>query len=132
MLVSSDNSTLSLTTENSIASPPGNNTGERNRRSPFPRSTATTILGAPPEAGTDTIPSVGILTKKMLSSDPQLGKNSNPESQIVTGSPPARAIFFTLCACQNPTHWPSGEKKGDLAPRVPGIGFASSSPNERR
>jgi len=34
--------------------------------------------------------------------------------------------FFSFPPAQNPTHWPSGEKNGLMAPSVPGITFVSN------
>ena len=39
--------------------------------------------------------------------------------------PPSSATFTSLLACTNPSHRPSGEKKGRLAPSDPGIGYGS-------
>ena len=53
----------------------------------------------------------------------------------VTGEPPPIAIFRSRESPyeKNPTHCPSGEKNGLAASRlVPGIGFASTSPIDRR
>ena len=40
-------------------------------------------------------------------------RSETPQSQIVTGAPPDSAIFLILASAQKPTHWPSGEKKGE-------------------
>src|SRR5262245_43320190 len=93
-----------------------------------------TERGAPPPAETLAIPSRREGAKTMVSSDPQLAPY-NPEkagaSQITTGGPPPAGAFFSLLSAQKPIHWPSGEKKGPLAPSVPAIAVASSSSNRR-
>src|SRR6267142_1469451 len=40
-------------------------------------------------------------------------------SASVTAAPPLTEIFFSFPPAKNPTHWPSGEKKGFRAPSVP-------------
>ena len=73
--------------------------------------------------------SIALTARKMIvSSDPQLAPNTAGVSQIVVaGPPPPTDIFFSAPALQNPTHCPSGEKKGPDAPSVPAIGVADSS-----
>ena len=44
----------------------------------------------------------------------------------VSGLPPRNETFFNLLSAKNPSHSPSGEKKGDVAPSVPASGLASS------
>ena len=48
------------------------------------------------------------------------------------GGPPLNATFFKVLPAANPTHWPSGEKKGYVAPSVPGMATASASASGRR
>ncbi len=63
----------------------------------------------------------------IVPSDPQLAPNISGVSQIVVAGPlPTTEIFFSAPPLQNPTHWPSGEKKGLDASSVPGIGVATS------
>lgn len=50
----------------------------------------------------------------------------------ITGAPPLVETFLSLLAAKNPTHRPSGEKKGFRAPSVPGIGLPSGSSIARR
>src|SRR5712691_1428298 len=112
MELSSNDSEPSFPIVNRNAPPPGNHSGERNLTSPLPLSTVATILGVPPEEGIDSIPPPVSLTKRIFQSGPQVAPNRNPASHIVfgVGVPPASAIFFSLFACQNPSHSPSGEK----------------------
>jgi len=37
---------------------------------------------------------------------------------------PLTETFFSLLPAKNPSHWPSGEKKGEVAASVPGMGLA--------
>ena len=48
-------------------------------------------------------------------------------SASVTAAPPASATFLSLPSAINPTHLPSGDIKGLLAPAVPASGVACSS-----
>ena len=70
-----------------------------------------------------------------MSSAPQAAPsrgNETPQSQTVTGAPPASETFRILSSAQKPTHWPSGEKKGVYAPSVPAIGTAAAPSSDRR
>jgi hypothetical protein len=55
----------------------------------------------------------------------QLAPKGFKASPRVTADPPLTEIFFSFPPAKKPTHWPSGEKKGSLAPSVPEIGLAS-------
>jgi hypothetical protein len=46
-------------------------------------------------------------------------------------SSPAVKRYREAINCKEPIHWPSGEKKGPVAPSVPGIGLASKLSMER-
>ena len=43
----------------------------------------------------------------------------------VTAAPPLMDTFSSFPLAKNPTHWPSGEKKGLMAPSVPAMGLVS-------
>ena len=52
-------------------------------------------------------------------------------SATVTLAPPSTAIFLSSRPLTKPTHFPSGEKNGALAPSAPRMGLASLSSNRR-
>ncbi len=49
-----------------------------------------------------------------------------------TDGPPATGTLYNSAPTKKPTHWPSGEKNGEYAPSVPGIGVAVKSERSRR
>ena len=63
---------------------------------------------------------------------PQLAPRGSAASPRVTAAPPLTETFFSFPPAKNPTHWPSGEKKGSTAPSVPGMGLASRLSIARR
>ena len=90
--------------------------------------------GLPPESETVHNPRSD-LAKAMTPADPQLAPPRRPatgKSQMSMGGPPLRATFFNLFPAPNPTHRPSGEKKGYSAPSVPGMATAWASASGRR
>jgi len=61
----------------------------------------------------------------MLPSSPQLPPvKEAPESHRAMAATPSTEIFLSLPCEKNATHWPSGEKKGLVAPWVPGTSVA--------
>ena len=50
---------------------------------------------------------------------------------IVIGVPSGRATFFSAYGVKNPTDCPLGEKNGNLAPSVPGMGLDSKRSSSR-
>ena len=62
----------------------------------------------------------------------QLPPKGFTASPSVTAAPPLTETFFSFPPAKKPTHWPSGEKNGALAPSVPGIGLASRLSIERK
>src|SRR5688572_24465395 len=80
---------------------------------------STTTVDAPDDEGTlDSLPKP--IAAMILPSVPQLPPERSTASHKMTGEPPSIAVFFKLPDAQNPTHCPSGEKKGPRAPSVPG------------
>jgi hypothetical protein len=63
---------------------------------------------------------------------PQLAPLGSEALPRVRATPPVTEIFFSVPLAKNPTHWPSGEKKGLMAPSVPGIDLASKPSSARR
>src|SRR5215469_9978516 len=61
----------------------------------------------------------------------QLPPRPNGESQIVTGAPPARRIFFNFPSAKKAIHCPSGDQKGKVAPSVPSRGSADNFASPR-
>src|SRR4030095_2334903 len=51
--------------------------------------------------------------------------------QISSAGPPASGTFFSAPLAKKPSHRPSGEKKGSVAPSVPSIGCAADVANGR-
>src|SRR6266571_897003 len=70
-------------------------------------------------------PDEGILTRAKLQtarikpSSPQLAPLLRGQSVMRIAGPPLSGIFFSVPSEKNPTHCPSGEKKGALAFSVP-------------
>ena len=113
-------------TVNSTAFPPGRRCGHRCASSPLAVSSAVTGCGVPPAAGMRERPLVGLPAKMMESSSPQVAPNVAGAAASVVGAPPATGTFFSCPFAENPSHRPSGEKKGSLPPSVPGRGCACS------
>src|SRR5262252_6663370 len=68
----------------------------------------------------------------MVPSSPQLAPPLGPLFEaIACGAPPSTRIFFSLSCAKNPTHVPSGEKKGLEAPSVPASGAAVNDESGR-
>ena len=82
-------------------------------------------VGIPPAAATRRSPCPRSSTdeKTIVSSEPQDAATPRAgASHSVTGGPPRIDIFFNLPPAENPTHSPSGEKNGNVAPSEPRIG----------
>src|SRR6266446_5547833 len=63
---------------------------------------------------------------------PQLAPPGNVVSARVSTAPPPTGAFLSLLPTKNPSHWPSGEKNGSVAPSVPGMSLASRLSIARR
>src|SRR5262245_15611252 len=109
---------------NSTTFPPGKACGQRWLSSPGSRSVRE-----------DSFPS-GVIRDRpekessaaiMLPSSLQLAPRPAGASHKTIGSPASSRIFLSFPAAKNPTHCPSGEKKGAYAPSVPDNGFELDS-----
>src|SRR5579863_2203920 len=102
---------------NRTALPPGRTWGQRCEASPRVRSSSVMGVGVPPAAGIrDKGPEKERATI-MLPSSPQLPPvKEAAEPHKVMAGPPSTEIFLSLLCEKNATHWPSGEKKGLVAP----------------
>ncbi len=70
----------------------------------------------------------------MLPVAPQwaFGRSRFPISQMTSGTPPAVGTLRKAPFAKKPTQSPSGEKKGDTAPSVPGTALAPRRSSVRR
>src|SRR5262245_34565644 len=103
----------------STAWPPGNTCGQRCVVSPgdnFVRAT-----GGPPPSGMRANPPAPVTAMMRFPSGPQAApREALAEAEpSVIAAPPSTEVFF-IEFVMNPTHFPSGEKNGELAPRVSG------------
>ena len=70
--------------------------------------------------------------KAMIPWLPQLAPRGSTASPRVSAAPPLTETFFSFPPAKNPTHWPSGEKKGLTAPSVLVMGLQSRLSIARR
>jgi hypothetical protein len=110
------------------ALPPRSACGQRCVISPFALSSVVSGSGDPPSDDTRTSADRAHGERKMLPSSahvaPRALSAAMPTEQIVTGRPPAIAIFFSLAPARKPIHFPSGENNGLSAPSVPACSVA--------
>src|SRR6185503_404426 len=105
---------------------PGRTSGYSWARSPRPIFSVDMGVASPPSAVTcwSVAPLVNAANTIVLVGD----QVAEPTAACVTvmASPPAVGTFLMAPPVQNPIHVPSGEKNGNAAPSVPGIGVAES------
>lgn len=87
---------------------------------------------SPPSADTRARPTLLSGAKTIRSSSPQLAPRTLPTSATVVSAPPVIGTFMSPSRMRNPSHRPSGEKKGIDAPSVPSTSCASISSKRRR
>src|SRR5512135_3813427 len=140
-------------TVNSSAFPSGSQCGSRWEYSSLFQSGVVKLSGFPPSAETLERPAASPSVNTMLlSRGPQAAPNSHPVSHNVPGTPPSTGTFFNVPPVQstdslldggkglvpsfeevqNPTHLPSGDRKGMMPPSVPAIGADSERSILRR
>src|SRR5215470_5183438 len=113
----------------STAWPPGSTCGQRCAASPgdnFVRA-----AGGPPPSETRINPEVPFKDAMICPSGPQATPRGTLTGASVIAPPPSREIFLSAVEV-NPTHFPSGEKNGELAPRVSGSSTALARGWSRR
>ena len=89
------------------------------------------VCGVPPAAGTRTRGVVESGEKRITPSRFQAPLRPFAASQIGSGGAPDTSTFWSLPSAKNARKRLSGDQNGNLAPWVPAIGLAPSSPSDR-
>ena len=101
------------------ALPPGRISGQRWLFSRFVESRLVRTCGVPPAAEIFQRPEVLDVGNTIVSSGPQLAPRGTA-SHKTTGAPPPIGTLVSPLELMNPTHFPSGEKKGQHTAFRPG------------